>query len=272
MINEAVILLGGMGTRLLPYTKTVSKEMLPVYDVPAIFLQVKEAYLSGIRKIIFVVTEHNINLIKSFFSKDEYLDEFLKDKTDKLKLLDEVNEIINNMDFIYVLQEDKGTYGALYSAKDKIINDNFIVMYGDDLIDSDIPVIKSLIEKFNETNKMYIATKKYDYEDLPSTGVVKLKDNYLIDLVKKEDIHDSLVLHGRMLLNKKIFTIKDKLEKHSNDEYYLTYALLDFKGEVLNYTYNGKYFNLGEKNGFIKASINYALKKDNDLLKYINSI
>ena len=71
MINEAVILLGGMGTRLLPYTKTIPKEMLPIYDVPNIYLLVEEAYKSGIKKIIFVVTKHNINLIKQFFSKDQ---------------------------------------------------------------------------------------------------------------------------------------------------------------------------------------------------------
>ena len=79
-ITESVILLGGMGTRLLPYTKTVSKEMLPIYDVPAIFLLVKEAYLSGIKKIIFVTNPHNRQLIKSFFSKDKYLDNFLNNQ------------------------------------------------------------------------------------------------------------------------------------------------------------------------------------------------
>ena len=77
-INEAVILLGGMGTRLLPYTKTIPKEMLPIYDVPNIFKLVQEAYLSGIRKIIFVVTKHNKHLIEAFFKEDKYLDNFLK--------------------------------------------------------------------------------------------------------------------------------------------------------------------------------------------------
>ena len=87
-IDEAVILLGGMGTRLLPLTKTIPKEMLPIYDVPAIFLLVEEAYESGIKKIIFVVTKHNKKIIEDFFSNDTYLNNFLKDKPDKLKLLD----------------------------------------------------------------------------------------------------------------------------------------------------------------------------------------
>ena len=271
MINEAVILLGGMGTRLLPYTKTISKEMLPVYDVPNIFLLVKEAYLSGIKKIIFVITEHNKNLINSFFESDNYLNEFLSDKPDKKKLLEEIDTIINKMKFVYVYQDLKGSYGALYSAKDYIQNDNFIVMYGDDLIDSSIPLSKQLIDNYLKTNKMQVAI----YEEkncLPNTGIVKLdKDNNIIDLVDNTDKHSNCIVHGRMLLNKKIFDIKDKLIKHENDEYYLPYALLNFN-DVYGYKYTGNYFNLGSKTGFIKASIHYALKDENvkdDLIRYI---
>ncbi len=275
MINEAVILLGGMGTRLLPYTKTISKEMLPIYDVPNIFLLVKEAYLSGIKKIIFVTTEHNKYLIQNFFSEDKYLNDFLKDKPDKKILLKEIDEIINNMKFVYVSQKEKGSYGALYSAKDYLENDNFIVMYGDDLIDSDIPLSKCLINEFQKTNTMQVAIKKISFDELPNTGIVKLdNNNYLIDLVTKKEEHNNALLHGRMLLNKKIFEIKDNLPIHENNEYYLPYALLLFK-DVKAYFYQGEYFNIGNKIGFIKASIHYALKDQkvkNELLKYINEI
>lgn len=276
MLDEAIVLLGGMGTRLLPYTKTVSKEMLPIFDEPAIFKIVKEAYNSGIKKIIFVVTEHNKDLIKKFFSRDEYLDTFLMDKPDKKKMLNEVNTILNNMEFVYVEQKIKGTYGALYSAKDYIKNDDFIVMYGDDLIDNSIPITKLLIEEYMITHKMQVACLKKDYEELNDVGIVKIDNhNNLIDLVKKEEANTTLELHGRMLLNKKIFTIKDKLFKHDNDEYYLPYALLHFKGEVNVFEYSGKYFNLGSKIGFILASIHYAMKDDkykNDLIKEIKEI
>lgn len=276
MLDEAIVLLGGMGTRLLPYTKTISKEMLPIFDEPAIFKIVKEAYNSGIKKIIFVVTEHNKDLIKKFFSRDEYLDTFLMDKPDKKKMLNEVNTILNNMEFVYVEQKIKGTYGALYSAKDYIKNDNFIVMYGDDLIDNSIPITKLLIEEYMITHKMQVACLKKDYKELNDVGIVKIDNhNNLIDLVKKEEANTTLELHGRMLLNKKIFTIKDKLFKHENDEYYLPYALLHFKGEVNVFEYSGKYFNLGSKIGFILASIHYAMKDDkykNDLIKEIKEI
>ena len=275
MVNEAVILLGGMGTRLLPYTKTVSKEMVPILNYPAIFYLVKEAYLSGIKRIIFVVTEHNKHLINSFFSEDDYLNDFLKDKPDKKQLLEELNEIIHNIEFVYVKQNLKGTYGALYSAKDYIKNDHFIVMYGDDLIDSNEPITKLLINEFNKTGKMQVAVKEKDYNELPKVGVVKLDNNdNIINLVPIQENHSSCEIHGRMLLNKKIFNVLNDLYKHDNDEYYLPYALLKFN-EVHAYKYDGEYFNLGNTTGYIKASIHYALKNNkdnNDLLKYIERI
>ncbi|MBQ8891661.1 MAG: hypothetical protein IJ068_02220 [Bacilli bacterium] len=273
-IDEAVILLGGMGSRMLPYTKTVSKEMLPIYDVPNIFLIVKEAYLSGIKKIIFVVTEHNVDLIKKFFSNDSYLNEFLKDKPEKLAKLNAINEIINNMEFTYVYQEMLGTYGALYSAKDYLKHDNFIVMYGDDLIDSPTPLTSQLIESFKKNNMQQVAVNE-NMQNIPNVGIAVASDkNTLINLVPKNETSSRRVVHGRMLLNKKIFSIKDTIKKHNDNEYYLPYELLNFS-DVYLYSYKGNYFNIGEKTGFIKASIYYALKdnkeKDN-LVHFINNI
>lgn len=276
MINEAVILLGGMGTRLLPLTKTIPKEMLPIYDVPAIFLLVEEAYLSGIKKIIFVITKYNKKIIENFFSNNDYLNNYLKDKPDKQQLLNRINNVINNMEFKYVYQTTKGTYGALYSSKKYIKNDNFIVMYGDDLFDSNKPLTKVLIENYKNKKSMYAIIKEEKTEQLPNGGIVKLdKDNNIIDLVKKDKEHSSCIILGRMLLNKKIFTVKNKVNLRKDGEYYLTYALLLFPNEVKGLKYNGSYFNLGEKTGYIKASINYAIKnKDekNNLIQYIKEV
>ena len=275
-IDEAVIILGGMSTRLLPLTKTVSKEMLPIYDVPTVFLLVEEAYKSGIKKIIFVVTKHNRKLIESFFSDDVYLNNFLKDKPDKQKLLNRINIVIHNMEFKYVYQNIKGSYGALYSARKFIKNDNFILMYGDDLFDSNPPLTKLLINEFRKHNNMYITIKEHSIDELPNVGIVKLdKNNNIIDLVPKNVHNSKCVIYGRMLLNKKIFNVKNKLYKHDNDEYYLTYALLEFIGEVKGFKYSGEYFNIGSKTGYIKASMHYALKdknEKNDLIKYIKEI
>ena len=272
-INEAVIIVGGMGTRLLPYTKTVSKEMMPILDVPSIFLLVKEAYLSGIKKIIFVVTKRNKYLIKDFFSNDIYLNNFIKGNEKKEKLLEEVNEIINNMIFKYVYQTTRGTYGALYSARKLIKNDNFVVMYGDDIMDSDIPLTKQLINEFEKENTMLITTRKLPSEELEPSGLIQVDaNNYLTGIVKKEESSMAILL-GRYILNKKVFLIKNKLKYYANKELYLPHALLNFKGEVKAYFYQDEYFNIGEKLGFIKASIHYAMKDKtlkNDLLDYIN--
>lgn len=275
-IDEAVIILGGMGTRLLPLTKTISKEMLPIYDVPGIFLLVEEAYQSGIKKIIFVVTKHNKYLLENFFSNDTYLNNFLKNDPCKQKKLARIYDIIKKMEFKFVYETTKGSYGALYSAKKFIKQDNFILMYGDDLVDSTIPLTKELINCFQKNNNMYVAIKEEKSASLPSVGVVKLdNDNNIIDLVPKNKAHSSCVMHGRMLLNKKIFTVKNKLAKHENNELYLSYALLHFIGEVKGFKYQGDYFNIGEKTGYIKASIHYALKDKDEkdkLIKYIKEV
>ena len=275
-IDEAVIILGGMGTRLLPLTKTISKEMLPIYDVPNIFLLVEEAYKSGIKKIIFVVTKHNKYLLENFFSNDTYLNNFLKNNPDKQKKLNRIYDVIKNIEFKFVHETIKGSYGALYSAKKFIKQDNFILMYGDDLTDSKIPLTKELINYFNKRPNMYVAIKEEKDNNLPSVGIVKLdNDNNIIDLVPKNEKHSNSIMLGRMLLNKKIFTVKNKLAKHENNELYLSYALLYFKGEVKGFKYQGDYFNIGEKTGYIKASIHYALKDKNEkdnLIKYIKEV
>lgn len=274
MINEAVIILGGMGTRLLPLTKTISKEMLPIYDVPNIFLLVEEAYNSGIKKIIFVITKHNKYLIENFFSNDAYLNNFIKNNPDKKKKLERIYKVIHNMEFKYVYETIKGSFGALYSAKKYIKNDNFILMYGDDLIDSKTPLTKELINAFNKDHNMYVAIK--EEKELPNVGIVKLdKDNNIIDLVPKNEDNSKCIIIGRMLLNKRIFEVKNKLAKHEHGELYLPYALLYFKGMVKGFKYKGDYFNIGEKTGFIKASIHYALKDNNEkdkLIKYMKEV
>ena len=170
-IKKCVITIGGLGTRFLPITKSVTKEMLPIVDVPAIFLQVKEAYLSGIKEIIFVVSKKNINLLKNFFKIDNELLKSLKNKPEKLALLKEVDEIVKNMKFTYVMQTIKGTYGALYSAKAYLKNETFAVMYGDDISVDSIPSLKKLILEHEKTNALIMSARKES--ELPKYGIVK---------------------------------------------------------------------------------------------------
>lgn len=262
-INKCVIIIAGMGTRMLPITKTITKEMLPIIDVPTIFLQVKEAYLSGIKEIIFVVSRKNIKLIKSFFSHDYKLISEIKDNKEKLSLLNEVNEIIDNMKFTYVIQKEKGTYGALWSARKHLVNETFGLIYGDDLIDSNTPVLKQLIDEHNRTNDLVVGARTYSYDELPKFGIIEYKEkNILKELCYKPDIKKEYdIIQGRFILNSNIFKLKDKLKYHGG-ELQLPSSLLLLNENIRVLLYEGIYFNIGSKISYLKANIHYGLKRD----------
>ena len=277
-IKKCVIVIAGFGTRMLPITKTVSKEMLPIVDIPAIFLQVREAYLSGIKEIIFVVSRRNINLIKNFFTNDLVLMNEIKDNKEKLNLVSNVNEIISKMKFVYVIQRERGTYGALYSARKYLKDEVFALMYGDDLMISDTPVLKQLIDEYKRTNNMVVVSRTLPDEKLPKFGIIKYKnefDNILDNICYKSNNNPSNdIIYGRFILKSDIFKVKNKLVYHSK-ELQLPTALLHFKNEVRILKYNGIYFNIGNKLDYLKANIYFSLKRSDmhdEMLNYIKSI
>ncbi len=273
-IKLCVITIGGLGTRLLPITKSVTKEMLPISRTPAIFMQVKEAYLSGIEEIIFVVSKKNINLIKSFFEFDEELYERIKDKPEKLELLKEVEEIRKNMKFTYVMQTEKGTYGALYSAKDYIKDRAFALMYGDDIICSKTPTLKKLIKEYERTNSLVMMARTL--KDLPNFGIVKYKHDNILDSIEynKGNVPSHDIISGRFILTNDIFNIKDKLEYHDG-ELQLPLAVTMLNKEIRVVLENSLYFDLGSEIGFLKANVYFGLKNPNtnkELLEFIKEI
>ncbi|MBQ8473206.1 MAG: hypothetical protein IJ501_06860 [Bacilli bacterium] len=275
-LKKCVITIGGLGTRMLPITKTVSKEMIPIIDVPTIFLQVKEAYLSGFKEIIFVVSKKNIDLIKSFFSIDNSLMKEIQGNKEKVKMMEEVLEIIKNMKFTYVIQKIRGTYGALWSARNYLKNETFGVMYGDDLVISDTPLLKQLIMEYERTNNMVVACRTLKEDELPNFGIVKYKDGNVLDnICYKDSINPSNdIIQGRFILNSDIFKVKNKLVYHSN-ELQLPTALLHFKDQVRCVVYEGLYFNIGSKLGYLKANIYFGLKRSDmhdELLNFIKEI
>jgi len=276
-IKKCVIVIAGFGTRMLPITKSVSKEMLPIVDIPTIFLQVREAYLSGIREIIFVVSRRNVNLIKNFFTKDDILMNEIKNNKEKLNLISDINEIINKMKFTYVIQKERGTYGALYSARKYLKNEVFALMYGDDLMVSDTPVLKQLIDEYKRTNNMVVVARSISNENLPKFGIIKYKnnDNVLENICYKSNNNPSNdIIYGRFILKSDVFKVKNKLVYHSK-ELQLPTALLHFKDEVRVLKYNGIYFNIGNKLDYLKANIYFSLKRNDmhdEIINYIKSI
>lgn len=150
-------------------------------------------------------------------------------------------------------------------------------MFADDIVDSETPLLKQIIEEHEKTNNMIIASKTYDYNELPEYGIIKCNNDNIIDYLQyKKDIKEQKgnIVHGRFILHTKIFDIKNKLIYHNN-ELQLPNAILLFKGEVRNYSYKGDYFNIGSKIGLIKANIHYGLKKaelSDKIKKFIQNI
>ena len=276
-IKKCIITAAGYGTRMLPITKTIGKEMLNIIDVPAIFYQVKEAYLSGIKEIIFIVRKENKSLLKNFFTKNKKLEEIIKNNPEKQKLLTELYEIIDNIKFHYILQKEKGSYGAVYSARKLLNNEYFAVMFCDDIVDAKIPLLKQLISEHERTNNMIIACKTYNYDEIPNVKIIKYKKENLIDsLIKKEEQQSKQLdmVHGRFIIHTKIFDIKKQLKYH-NKELLLPQSIVLFKDEVRSLNYEGEYFNIGSKLGLLKANIHFGLKNkelSNELYKFINNI
>ena len=265
-IKEAVVLLGGLGTRMLPLTKVVGKEMLPIFDAPLLHKLVLECYNSGIRKMIFVVTKFNKTLIQKYFSNDVYLDNYIKNNPAKQELLKELKMLIKNMKFVYVHQQERGTYGALYSARKYIKNDNFLVLYDDELIVNDKESsIDQVINEFKKENKMVIGVMEDKKETVGL--VVTDKDNNFIDLKRSNETKSRDIIVGRMILNKKIFTIR-KLCKFSKA------IVHHLNGEAKIIKIKGDYFNIGSKLGYLKASLLFATKSiyKDDIKDYINKL
>lgn len=275
-IKKCVITIAGFGTRLLPITKTISKEMIPIIDLPVIFYQVKEAYLSGIEEIIFVVSKRNIDLIKNFFSIDNVMIKEIKDDPKKANLLDEVNEIINNMKFTYVIQKIRGTYGSLYSAKDLLGNEPFALMYGDDLVVDNPPLLKQMISIYEKTKQSVVAVRYVEEDKLPKFGIIEYKNgNILKNICYKDKVNPSQdIILGRFILNPSIFTVKDKLVIKSK-ELQLPKALLYINEDVQVLKLKGKYFDMGNKLEYIKATLYFGLQRKefhDDLRKYMKEI
>ena len=272
-IKEAVVLLGGLGTRMLPLSKVVGKEMLPVFDTPLLHKIVLECYNAGIRKMIFVVTKFNKSLIQKYFSENEYLDNYIKNNPSKQELLKELKMLIKNMKFIYVHQQERGTYGALYSARKYIKNDNFLVLYDDELIVNNPSSIDQLLEEFNKENRMIIGTMEDKKEKVGL--VVTDKDNNFIGLATSEETNSHDIIVGRMILNKKVFTIRKQLKFSKEHELFLPQAIVNhLNKEAKILKIKGEYFNIGSKLGYIKASLLFAMDSiyKDELKDYINKL
>lgn len=279
-IRQCIIPVAGRGTRFLPVTKSISKEMLPIVNNPTILLLVKECYESGIEEIIFVVGKHNYDLIKNFFTPNQSLEEFLGNDTKK-ESLNVLNNLIANMQFHYVFQDEniRGTAGAIYSARDYIKDEYFGVLFGDDIIDANPPALAQLITEYHNHNCNVMGVHSVPFEKTPNYGVVKyLKDNIVESIIEKPKLEESPSNHiftGRLILHSTVFDKILNCEKHNNNEYHIVEAMMQMHEEIRTVEYSGDYYDIGSHLGYVKANIAYGLKQENvkeELIEFMKGI
>ncbi len=269
-VTKAVILAAGLGTRMLPATKSVPKELFPIVDKPALQYIVEELVDSGIKHIMIIISRGK-TLIEDHFDVSPELEEKLRAGGDKKKaVLEEVERISNLADIIYSRQKQMlGTGHALFSAREFTGNDPFVVCYGDDVIINDYPVSKQLIDAYDKYGKGVAGVQEVTREQVQmycSLKVDHIAENHydLSDMIEKpkpEEIMSLYSMLGRMVLPPEIYEILDKTPLH-NGEIYLTDAMKELsqtKG-MIAVDFYGKRYDMGNKLGVMQAQVEMALK------------
>ncbi|HBM79523.1 MAG: UTP--glucose-1-phosphate uridylyltransferase GalU [Clostridiales bacterium] len=274
-VKKAVIPAAGLGTRFLPATKAQPKEMLPIVDKPTIQYIIEEAVASGIEEIL-IITGRNKRAIEDHFDKSVELEAELKHRKND-KLLEIVERVSNMANIYYIRQkEPKGLGHAILCAKTFVGNEPFAVMLGDDVVDSKVPCLKQLIDVYNEYKTTILGVQEVDKNEVNKYGIVAnkyIEDRvYKVkDLIEKPDIDkapSNIAILGRYIINPSIFDILERTKPGTGGEIQLTDALRELlKTEAMYaYKFTGRRYDVGDKLGFLQATVEFALKRDD--LKY----
>ncbi|MEW9697833.1 UTP--glucose-1-phosphate uridylyltransferase GalU [Paenibacillus sp. SI8] len=269
-IRKAIIPAAGLGTRFLPATKAQPKEMLPIVDKPAIQYIVEEAIASGIEDII-IVTGRNKRAIEDHFDKSVELEMALEEKGNT-KLLEIVQSVSNLADVHYIRQKQPlGLGHAILCARKFIGDEPFAVLLGDDILQSSPPGLKQMIDIYEKTQTSVIAVQEVPWEDVSKYGIVSPErslDGYNLigDLVEKPDrdqAPSNLAVIGRYIIVPEIFQILEGQEPGRGGEIQLTDALrvLNLQQQMVAYLMQAKRFDVGDKLGYIEATIQMALER-----------
>lgn len=285
-VRKAIIPAAGLGTRFLPATKAQPKEMLPIVDKPTIQYIVEEAVASGIEDII-IVSGRGKRAIEDHFDKSYELEETLAQK-EKFELLKEIQEISNMVNIHYIRQkEPKGLGHAVACASRFIGNEPFAVLLGDDIVQSEEPCLKQLINVYDRYNSSVVGVQKVSDEDVSKYGIIEPRSESVEDGVihvdtfvekpKLEDAPSNYAIMGRYILRPEIFDILATLEPGAGGEIQLTDALVKLNEQqvVLAKEFLGVRYDVGDKLGFVKATIDFALMREDmkvDVLSYIESV
>jgi UTP--glucose-1-phosphate uridylyltransferase len=280
-VKKAIIPAAGLGTRFLPATKAMPKEMLPIVDKPTIQYIVEEAIESGIEDII-IVTGKGKRSIEDHFDNAFELEQNLQEKG-KLELLEIVRETSKMVDIHYIRQkEPKGLGHAVWCARNFIGNEPFAVLLGDDIVQAETPCLKQLMDVYNQTHSSVIGVKRVPDNETNRYGIIDPEDQngrsfQVRNFVEKPELGtapSNLAIIGRYVFTPEIFMFLDKQEIGAGGEVQLTDAIqrLNHIQRVFGYEFEGQRYDVGEKLGFIETTIEFALQKPElreDLLKFM---
>ena len=264
-----IIPAAGLGTRFLPATKAMPKEMLPILDKPTIQYIVEEASKAGIEDIIIVTGKHK-RAIEDHFDNQKELEMVLENKG-KADLLEKVQYSTDLANIFYVRQkEQKGLGHAIHTAKQFIGNEPFAVLLGDDIVESDTPAIKQLMDVYEETGHSVIGVQEVPESDTHRYGVIdpsakegsRYEVRQFVEKPKQGTAPSNLAIMGRYVLTPEIFDYLETQQEGAGNEIQLTDAIerMNSKQQVYAYDFEGNRYDVGEKLGFVKTTIEYALK------------
>ncbi|HEU5140658.1 MAG TPA: UTP--glucose-1-phosphate uridylyltransferase GalU [Bacillales bacterium] len=281
-IRKAVIPAAGLGTRFLPATKAQPKEMLPIVDKPTIQYIVEEAVASGIEDVL-IITGRGKRAIEDHFDRMAELEQQLE-KKNKLDLLETVRKSNNMVDIHYIRQKTPAGLGhAVYCARKFIGDEPFAVLLGDDIVQNEgKPCLKQMIELYDQYEAPVIGVQSVPDDQVHRYGIVEY-DSYadhtykvknLVEKPAREQAPSNIAIMGRYILTPDIFQVLAETAPGRGGEIQLTDALqtLSRNRDVLAYEFQGKRYDVGEKFGFIKTMIEFALDRDDlreDMEEYL---
>lgn len=284
-IRKAVFPVAGLGTRFIPATKAMAKEMLPVVDKPLIQYAVEEAFAAGIEQIIFV-TGRGKKALEDHFDRCFEVEHTLQAKG-KDDLLRQIQELVPRTGtIVYTRQhEPLGLGHAIWCARDIVGDEPFAVLLADDLIQTDKPVLSEMVKKFDRLRASIAAVMEVDKEQTDKYGIldaqqvehdiVRIDD--MVEKPKPDEAPSNLAIIGRYILTPKIFDYLGKKEKGAGGEIQLTDAMKTLLKEqpIFGYKFHGKRFDCGDKAGFQMANLAFALERPDikdKLVKFIKEI
>ena len=282
-VRKAIIPAAGLGTRFLPATKSQPKEMLPIVDKPTLQYIIEEAIQSGIEEIL-IVTGRSKKSIEDHFDRSVELELELEQKG-KTEMLEMVQDISNMVNIHYIRQkEPKGLGHAVHCAKSFIGNEPFAVLLGDDIVDAETPCLKQMIDAYDEYKTSILGVQEVAKENVDKYGILDVK--YIEDRVYKvkdmvekpsvEDAPSNIAILGRYIITPEIFNILENQEAGKGGEIQLTDALqtLATKEAIYAYNFEGRRYDVGDKLGFLEATVDFALKRPelrDDFMAFLES-